>query len=217
MYPNPMRVTQIGHGCLYIMSKPTGGEYLSDDVAYLARNGITHVVSLLEHAEASELGLSAEDDFCNLHGIRFEQFPIADRSIPNSIQRFVNSLARSLESLSSGAHLVAHCRAGIGRSGIYATSLLIRYGFAAQDAFALVSEARGITIPDTQAQIDWIHANEKELRVLSQEQAAGRGPFDYTGEQPMNGYYLYVTLPAAAPTCPTSHQHQSKAVSGTDG
>ncbi len=164
MYPDPKRISQIGEGSLYIMSKPTGGEYLSDDIAYLARNGISHVVSLLEHSEASELGLSREEDTCASHGISFEQFPVTDRSTPESIQQFSASLARSHEYLLSGAHLVAHCRAGIGRSGIYTTSLLIRHGYTTQDAFALVSQARGFTIPDTQEQIEWVHANEEELR-----------------------------------------------------
>ncbi len=149
------------------MSKPAGGEYLSDDIYYLSRSGFTHIVSLLEYPEASELELSSEADHCQSNDIHFEQFPIQDRSTPESIQSFVESLSRSYNALLSGANLIAHCRAGIGRSGIYTTSLLIRHGLTAQEAFALVSEARGFTIPDTQAQVDWILTNEKELQSVA--------------------------------------------------
>ena len=146
------------------MSKPTGGEYLNDDIAYLSRNKFTHVVSLLETTEASELGLSAEGIACLEHNIAFEQIQIVDRSTPSSLPLFIESVVRSHQALVAGANLIAHCRAGIGRSGLYTTSILVHEGFSADEAFSLVSKARGLSIPDTQSQIDWIYAHEQEIR-----------------------------------------------------
>ena len=146
------------------MSKPSGGEYLEDDIRFLKKMGISHVVSLLEARESSELGLFTEEEHCSNLGIEFENIPIRDRSIPHNKISFITSVINTYDAILKGANVVAHCRAGIGRSGIYTTSILIRSGHDAEKAFKLVSLARGFAIPDTQEQIEWIHENEKLLQ-----------------------------------------------------
>lgn len=146
------------------MSKPSGGEYLGEDIKYLKNLGIDIVVSLLEPRESSELGLSGEESCCASLGIKFVSFPIQDRSTPPNNTRFIKSVHDIYEVILSGANVVAHCRAGIGRSGIYTTSVLIRHGHSAHEAFKLVSAARGFEIPDTQEQIEWIHENEDKIK-----------------------------------------------------
>ena len=146
------------------MSMPSGGEYLQDDIKYLKNIGVSYVVSLLEVRESSELGLSDEGKYCSNLGIKFENLPIRDRSIPPNSASFIKSVNNIYEFILNGANVVAHCRAGIGRSGIYTTSILIRHGHSAQEAFKLVSVARGFEIPDTQDQIEWINENEIKLQ-----------------------------------------------------
>lgn len=146
------------------MGKPAGADYLSDDLKHLSRSGYDAIVSLLETRESSELGLSEQEALCKKHGIRFDQLSIPDRSTPPDRTKFIASVKRSHQAIVTGEHLVAHCRAGIGRSGIYTTSVLIRQGMKAEDAFALVSKARGITIPDTQIQRDWVHEHYEAIR-----------------------------------------------------
>ncbi|AWF81293.1 hypothetical protein BTJ40_10945 [Microbulbifer sp. A4B17] len=52
--------------------------------------------------------------------------------------------------------IAIHCRAGIGRKGITASCLLIKDNMSSQEAIDMVSATRGIPIPDTQEQYDFI-------------------------------------------------------------
>lgn len=163
MYPNPMFVSTIGLGTLHIMGKPSGGENLRDDISILSRNGYSLIVSLLEADESYDVELNQQESLCSEQSLAFHSFPIKDRSVPQELSPFLDSVEFIFGQISNGAKTIVHCRAGIGRSGIYSVALLIRSGLNASDAFALVSKARGLTIPDTQIQIDWIHANEAAL------------------------------------------------------
>ena len=51
--------------------------------AYRA-HGIARIVSLLEAAEASELGLAQEESHCRNHDMEFSQMPIRDRGLPSA-------------------------------------------------------------------------------------------------------------------------------------
>ncbi len=55
-----------------------------------------------------------------------------------------------------GLNTVVHCRAGIGRTGIIAAGVLLHCGFEPQEAIEHISEQRGVAVPDTQEQIDWV-------------------------------------------------------------
>ena len=167
MYPNPKKILELGDGALYIMGKPTGGEDLGDDIRHLSLMGIDNVVSLLEPREASELGLTLQSSLCQQHDISFHQLPIRDRSTPASLSDFLQSIKSSYVSICAGSKLVAHCRAGIGRSGIYTASVLVASGVSAEEAFQLVSKARGFNVPDTQEQIDWVYENEAGIQNIS--------------------------------------------------
>ena len=58
--------------------------------------------------------------------------------------------------LDKGMNVAIHCRAGIGRSGVLASCILIRAGFSAEQAISKVGTARGIEIPDTEEQLKFI-------------------------------------------------------------
>jgi protein-tyrosine phosphatase len=113
-------------------------------------------VSLLEQAEISELGLQDEAALCGARGIDFISLPIPDRGLPAS-EREVLRLAHSLlDSVQGGRCVAIHCRAGIGRSSLMAASVLICSGMTAEDALTLIREARGLSVPDTDEQRDWV-------------------------------------------------------------
>ncbi|MEM6884289.1 MAG: protein-tyrosine phosphatase family protein, partial [Verrucomicrobiota bacterium] len=52
--------------------------------------------------------------------------------------------------------VVAHCRAGIGRSSLCAAALLSHFGISGDESLKLIANARGLSIPDTQEQRDFI-------------------------------------------------------------
>jgi len=58
--------------------------------------------------------------------------------------------------LSKGKNVLVHCRQGIGRSGLVAASLLVKKGISPGAAIESVSAARGMPVPETAEQRDWI-------------------------------------------------------------
>jgi protein-tyrosine phosphatase len=49
-----------------------------------------------------------------------------------------------------------HCRAGIGRSSLIAACVLVLLGLAPAMAFDRIGKARGLKVPDTEGQRDWV-------------------------------------------------------------
>lgn len=58
---------------------------------------------------------------------------------------------------------MVHCRAGIGRTGLVATAILMQDGFSAKSACEMVSSKRGVVVPETQAQRDWLNIMNKRF------------------------------------------------------
>jgi protein-tyrosine phosphatase len=58
--------------------------------------------------------------------------------------------------LIKGQNVLVHCRAGIGRTGLVAASVLVRTGIDPEVALRLVSTARTLVVPDTAEQRTWV-------------------------------------------------------------
>jgi protein-tyrosine phosphatase len=125
------------------------------------------VVSLLEDEEAAQLELVQEGDVAKSKGIQFISFPIPDRGVPASIQAALSLLRRIANALEEGKCVAIHCRQGIGRSGSIAAGVLVTSGIEVEKAIKTVSEARGQTVPETPAQVQWIHHLPSERLVVT--------------------------------------------------
>lgn len=169
MIPNIYKVTEkIGKGTLYVMPRPSE-IWLEEDIKYFSSIGIDIVVSLLEKSEAIKLGLKNEAELLkknNISGkcffvkkhlseIQFINYPIKDRDIPKDadFEKLVISIHRELL---DGHNVAIHCRAGIGRTGVLSSCILIHDGYNSQSAIDFISLARGVPIPDTKAQFKFI-------------------------------------------------------------
>jgi protein-tyrosine phosphatase len=144
-------------GRLAIMARPCADDWLEVEVDAWKAAGVEQVLSLLEAEEVSELGLWAEADTCRERGIVFLSFPIPDRGMPDAeaARQIAGKLARDV----AAGHIAAiHCRAGIGRSSLMAACVLMLLGHAPGEALALIRDARGVPVPDTDEQRDWIMA-----------------------------------------------------------
>jgi protein-tyrosine phosphatase len=125
------------------------------------------VLSLLSSQEEEELDLLEEASVVRAHGIFFASSPIPDRQVPRSKKEFSSALERIDGSLSSGTNVLVHCRQGVGRSGMVAACLLVARGLSPGAAVDAISAARGVPVPESQEQRDWIDrfaavtANEK--------------------------------------------------------
>jgi hypothetical protein len=118
-------------GRLALSARPRGGDWLSDELASWKRAGIDSVISLLTPEEQRDLGLLKEGGESQKQGLAFSSFPIPDREVPASEARFNEALRRANEGLS-------------------------RTGMSPSAAVDLVSAARGLPIPETTEQRDWI-------------------------------------------------------------
>ncbi|MCW4460135.1 hypothetical protein OK349_00310 [Sphingomonas sp. BT-65] len=137
---------------LAIMARPRSGDWLEDEIEHWKRSGVEIAVSLLEPEEVAELGLEEEAAICEQNGIRFVSFPIADRTVPEdaaAAKRFAAEIA------ATGRPVAIHCRAGIGRSSIIAVAVLVNNGIDPAAALAAIGSARGLSVPDTDAQRAW--------------------------------------------------------------
>ena len=115
-------------------------------------------VSLLERDEVSELGLQREAELCRASGIEFLSFPIPDRGVPENGPDVLQIASSIASGIACGRAVAIHCRAGIGRSSMIAACALICSGIEASEALARIKTARGLTVPDTDEQRDWIMA-----------------------------------------------------------
>lgn len=138
---------------LAIMARPRAGDWLEDEIAHWVRSGVGIVVNLLERDEIDDLGLELEAALCEGSGIEYLSFPIPDRGVPNDVEAVMGFAE---EVVGKGKSIAIHCRAGIGRSSIVAAAILVSGGLDPNDALLAISKARGLPIPDTDAQRDWV-------------------------------------------------------------
>ena len=143
-------------GKLGMAARPRGGDWLRDDLEGWKRAGVDSVLSLLTPEEQRDLDLCEEAGAARTLGLEFVSFPIPDRQIPKSEAKWAQVLERVASVLSDGKNVVVHCRQGIGRSGLAAACLLVRRGMSPGAAVDLVSAARGVPVPETAEQRDWI-------------------------------------------------------------
>jgi protein-tyrosine phosphatase len=143
-------------GKVALAARPRGGDWLEDEVANWRRAGVGTVLSLLTSDEERSLELDHEAEALRTQGMDFLSFPIPDRQVPNSETEVASILEILNSKLSSGRNVVIHCRQGVGRSGLVAACLLITRGFDSQAAMEKVGTARGVAVPETSEQRQWI-------------------------------------------------------------
>ena len=143
-------------GRIAIMARPRAGDWLEAEIQAWKDLGIDVVVSLLEAEEVAELALRQQAGHCRARGIDFISFPIPDRGVPASEIGLLRLARTLLAAVQDGRSVAIHCRAGIGRSSLLAASVLICSGMPAEDALALIRNARGLSVPDTDAQRDFV-------------------------------------------------------------
>jgi protein-tyrosine phosphatase len=143
-------------GRLAILGRPRAGDWLEDEIEGWAAERIDAVVCLLEQYEVDTLDLQREAELCRSAGIEFVSFPIADRGVPTSISAARDLAERVADKVRHGKGVGVHCRAGIGRSAVIVACALVTLGHDADEAFKAIANARGVQVPDTDEQRDWV-------------------------------------------------------------
>lgn len=149
--PGPWR------GRLGIVLRPRGGDWLTDEMNAWRESGIDGVVSLLERDEEVQLDLEGEAAAVAASGMEFRSFPVPDRGIPvsqRSAESFVNGI---VEALDRGSTVVVHCRQSIGRSALITGAVLVAEREDVDNALRTIKESRGLEVPETDEQRQWLH------------------------------------------------------------
>jgi protein-tyrosine phosphatase len=167
MKPDLFWIPGSWRGKLAVAARPRGGDWLEDEVSAWRKAGLDVVISLLEKDEASELELAREGEAAESNSVQFISFPIPDRGVPASTRDALALLSSVAAALEEGKNVAVHCRQGIGRSGLIAASLLLTSGVGVEQAIDMVSAARGIPVPETLAQIEWLRHLPSERLVLT--------------------------------------------------
>ncbi len=144
------------------MPAPAPGDALRHEVNRWAQEGIEVVVSLLERDEVPGLD-DRERDFCNGAGVEFLTFPIRDKEAPASIEDAAGFARALADQVLEGRPVAIHCLAGIGRSSVVAACVLMSLGIERASALEMIRTARGLRVPETSAQADWLETFELHL------------------------------------------------------
>ncbi|GHO57580.1 protein-tyrosine phosphatase family protein [Ktedonobacter robiniae] len=143
-------------GCISIIARPRGGDWLMDEITALREAGVHVLVSLLTPLEVDEFELAEEAAFCQTQDIPFFSFPIIDRSVPPLNDRTLALIQQLDEQRMQGKHIALHCRQGLGRAALMAASLLVLAGWSPEKAFEHLSRTRGYPVPETEEQRAWV-------------------------------------------------------------
>jgi protein-tyrosine phosphatase len=141
---------------LAIMPRPRAGDWLDDEIAGWRAEGIGVIVSLFEAGEVKELSLHREAGLCNDRDMEFIAFPVQDGGVPAVTRKTMAIVEAIVARLDEGKAVAVHRRAGIGRSLLIAACVLVLFGLAPGMALDRIGKARGIKVPDTGGQRDWV-------------------------------------------------------------
>ena len=145
-----------GRGKIGILPRPRGADWLEDEIAAWREAGIDMVVSLLEPEEEAQLALEGEAAAAGARGIDFRSFPVPDRGVPASRESVAQLADKVIEALDTGRNVAVHCRQGIGRSGMIVGGVLVAAGENLGAALEAIKESRGVWVPETEEQRQWL-------------------------------------------------------------
>ena len=145
-----------------IVARPRGGEWLRDDLGSLKAGGIDVLVSFLLPHEEAELGLQDERRVAGEVGLEFISFPIPDRQVPPDLASFRRLVENLAQRVRQGDRLGVHCRGCIGRSTVLLAAVMITLGVKPEGALRQIERARGLSVPDTAEQLEWILNYQRE-------------------------------------------------------
>jgi protein-tyrosine phosphatase len=142
-------------GTLSTMAAPQGD--LDVILPALREQGVDTLVSLLPADQTAMLLLTDEPYAAYRSGLAFRSLPVPDLGVPDHAA-FARPLRELSDELNAGRHVLVHCWGGVGRSSMVAAALLVIRGSTPEAAWHRVAYARGVPVPETDEQRDWVDA-----------------------------------------------------------
>jgi hypothetical protein len=114
-----------------------GGIWTSDNMASVARTGVTHVIDMQIEFDDTPLGRE--------HGVEVLWNPTDDDFAPKPAALFRGGLEFALSALDQpGSKLFIHCAAGVHRAPMMALAILGSMGWTIEDAMRLIEMRRPV-------------------------------------------------------------------------
>jgi protein-tyrosine phosphatase len=114
---------------------------LTDDLADLQAAGIGAVLSLTPMGELARLGVDMLPREAQRMGLRHHLLPIEDFGVADA-EAVAEALWFVDAAFAREDGVLVHCRAGIGRSGMLAATILVHNGAPPEEAITVVRRAR---------------------------------------------------------------------------
>lgn len=129
-------------GKLYLHKMPGRNTDYAADVREIADKEIAVVVRLASDREtALKSALYLADIADGTMPWKELCYPIEDYGIPDDLASFYDFVNKISHSLIDGKHMLMHCGAGIGRTGLVACAVLMKLGHSHDEAAAIVTAA----------------------------------------------------------------------------
>jgi protein-tyrosine phosphatase len=129
---------------------------LHEELAQIRSSGIGSVLSLVEDADIPLFRIAESADHYVAAvaeaGLVLHRHPVPDHQAPTSLPDFVTTIVRLNDRLRAGESILAHCVAGIGRTGLTAACSLVALGAGVDEAVAIVRATNQFRI-ETAAQL----------------------------------------------------------------
>ncbi|MBL8199407.1 MAG: tyrosine-protein phosphatase [Chromatiales bacterium] len=144
-------------GALFLHSMPGRRERLEQAWDAVTLTGISCIVCLADIEEIQRKSPQYAEAViaCTVPCERVD-YPIVDYGVPSDKGSFLTTVRKAAERLQAGKRLLVHCGAGIGRTGTFATCVLLALGVPLEEAKRAVSSAG--SAPETSEQrglVNW--------------------------------------------------------------
>ncbi len=132
---------------------------LKSDLQALKDWGVTGVVSLVEEHELSIVGVEGLPQKLESEGVWWRHMPIMDMYVPEEDfeEQWAEEGKRIRSFLKRGEHIIFHCYAGLGRTGLVVAKILVDFGMEPEEAINAVRKANKRRI-QTKEQAEYIRA-----------------------------------------------------------
>ncbi|WP_407333993.1 cyclin-dependent kinase inhibitor 3 family protein [Enterovibrio sp. 27052020O] len=145
-------------GALILTPCPgTKGTPLKESLVQLKAQGVTVMVTAINHDEMAQKNVTELSDSAEQVGITWFHAPIEDDEVPEAVfvQSWQKCQPRLHQAIANGEKVALHCMGGAGRTGLMAAHLLLERGWDLDDIIREVQALRPGAFTK-QVQMDYI-------------------------------------------------------------